>query len=118
VQFWERRDPTPGTARNEFKEEHYRRIAYANTHFGSKIPGSLTARGEIYIKFGPPDEIAHGDRRARQATSFVSSISKPPTQVWIYESPHSVRRFKFVDNCECGEYELVKEPPLYQDIWP
>ena len=56
-QFWLRRDPTPDTVENEFKEEHYRRIAYANEHFASGIPGWKTDRGRIYITYGPPDEI-------------------------------------------------------------
>ena len=56
-QFWLRRDPTPDTAENEFKEEHYRRIAYANERYASGIPGWKSDRGRIYITFGPPDEI-------------------------------------------------------------
>jgi GWxTD domain-containing protein len=56
-QFWLRRDPTPGTSRNKFKEEHYRRIAYANAHFASAIPGWKTDRGHMYIVYGPPDEM-------------------------------------------------------------
>src|SRR2546430_9505337 len=55
--FWQRRDPTPDTVENEFKEEHYRRMAYANEHFAARIPGCKTDRGQMYIKFGPPDEI-------------------------------------------------------------
>src|ERR1041384_1955717 len=55
--FWLRRDPTPDSVENEFKEEHYRRIAYANEHYASGIPGWKTDRGRIYITFGPPDEI-------------------------------------------------------------
>src|SRR6516162_11402263 len=53
-QFWLRRDPSPDSIENEFKEEHYRRIAYANENFASGIPGWKTDRGRIYIKFGPP----------------------------------------------------------------
>src|SRR6187402_2803487 len=56
-QFWLRRDPTPDTAENEYKEEHYRRIAYANERYASGIPGWKTDRGRIYITFGPPAEI-------------------------------------------------------------
>ena len=56
-QFWLRRDPTPDTEENEFKEEHYRRIAYANERYASGIPGWKSDRGRIYITFGPPDEI-------------------------------------------------------------
>src|SRR5580704_13564454 len=55
--FWQRRDPTPDTVENEFKEEHYRRIAYTNERFSSGIPGWRTDRGRIYIMWGPPDEI-------------------------------------------------------------
>src|SRR5260370_40291473 len=55
--FWQRRDPTPDTVENEFKEEHYRRIAYANERFASGIPGWRTDRGRIYIIWGKPDEI-------------------------------------------------------------
>src|ERR1035438_1537370 len=56
-QFWLRRDPTPDTEENEYREEHYRRIAYANDHYASGIPGWKTDRGRIYIMYGPPDEI-------------------------------------------------------------
>src|SRR5882724_3889288 len=55
--FWQRRDPTPDTAENEYKEEHYRRIAYANEHFAAGIPGWKSDRGRIYIVYGPADEI-------------------------------------------------------------
>ena len=47
--FWQRRDPTPDTIENEFKEEHYRRMAYANEHFAAGIPGWKSDRGRIYI---------------------------------------------------------------------
>jgi GWxTD domain-containing protein len=56
-QFWLRRDPSPDSQENDFKEEHYRRIAYANERYASGIPGWKTDRGRIYITFGPPDEI-------------------------------------------------------------
>jgi GWxTD domain-containing protein len=75
-QFWQRRDPTPDTEENEYKEEHYRRIAYANEHFAAGIPGWKTDRGRIYIVYGPADEhrfaslrrhlrAPHGRRRRR-----------------------------------------------------
>src|SRR5580704_7723427 len=56
-QFWLRRDPTPDTPENEYREEHYRRIAYANEHFAAGIPGWKTDRGRIYIIWGPADQI-------------------------------------------------------------
>ncbi len=71
-QFWERRDPTPGTPRNEFKEEHYRRIAYANRHFASSAAGWKTDRGRVYIFYGPPDEIE----------SHPSGAT--PYEIWFY----------------------------------
>src|SRR5438874_10060432 len=55
--FWQRRDPTPDTEENEFKEEHYQRIAYANEHFAAGVPGWRTDRGRIYIVFGKADEV-------------------------------------------------------------
>ena len=55
-EFWRRRDPDPDTDENEFKEEYYERIAYANEHFTSGIPGWKTDRGRIYITYGKPDE--------------------------------------------------------------
>jgi|HubBroStandDraft_1064217.scaffolds.fasta_scaffold267088_1 GWxTD domain-containing protein len=55
--FWESRNPTPGSARNPFKEEHYRRIAYANNHFGAALTGWITDRGRVYIIYGPPDSV-------------------------------------------------------------
>lgn len=86
-QFWLRRDPTPATVQNEFKDEHYRRIAYANEHFSSDVPGWKTDRGRIYIRFGPPDEI----------DSFPSP--SPAREVWGYRfiADHSNVRIEFVD---------------------
>ena len=56
--FWQRRDPTPDTVENEFKEEHYRRMAYANEHFAAGIPGWKTDRGRIYIMYGPAERLS------------------------------------------------------------
>ena len=70
-QFWALRDPTPGTPENEFKEEHYRRMAFANRHFGASKPGWQTARGRMYIKFGPPDEIDSHPQRRRPGRASV-----------------------------------------------
>ena len=75
-QFWLRRDPTPGTLANEFKEEHYRRIAYANQRFttGSGLAGWKTDRGRIYITYGPPDEIeSHSDAHPSEDGNTVTS---------------------------------------------
>ena len=94
--FWLRRDPTPNSIENEFREEHYRRIAYANEHFGSAIPGWKTDRGRIYIMFGPPDEIdAGGDS---------------PQEVWRYrfiEGLGTNVALEFVDATNSGEFHLT-----------
>ncbi len=81
--FWQRRDPTPKTVENEFKEEHYRRIAYANEHYSAAIPGWKTDRGRIYITYGPPDEIEdHGS----------GSTAAAPFQQWRYRYIEGVER--------------------------
>src|SRR6184192_3042372 len=78
--FWQRRDPTPDTVENKFKEEHYRRIAYANEHFAAGIPGWKSDRGRIYIVYGPADEIeshpsvAHMSGRWRREEGLLPPI--------------------------------------------
>jgi GWxTD domain-containing protein len=110
--FWLRRDPTPGTAENEFKEEHYRRIAYANVHFAHEIPGWKTDRGRIYIVYGPPEKIE---------TDLARRSDDPaePAQTWHYQSIPGYGKdidLKFVDVCRCGDYRL--ETPLKNRLMP
>src|SRR6202790_310441 len=86
-QFWLRRDPTPDTVENEFKEEHYRRIAYANQRYASGIPGWKTDRGRIYITYGPPDEIedhSSGGTYQRPLEQGGGTTSVYPFQQWRY----------------------------------
>ena len=74
-QFWQRRNPDPDSAENTYKEEHYRRIAYANEHYASGIPGWKTDRGRIYIMWGPADEVdSHptGGSYQRPSTEEIS----------------------------------------------
>lgn len=100
--FWLRRDPTPGTATNEFKEEHYRRLAFADQHFAGETAGRQTDRGRIYIRNGPPDQIMTGMESGPGG-------AKAPEQVWHYRSgPKTATspEFKFVDACNCGDYQL------------
>jgi GWxTD domain-containing protein len=112
-QFWLRRDPTPGTPQNEFKEEHYRRIGYTNAHYsGDSLPGWKTDRGRIYITFGPPDEI----------DSHPSDAS--PFEEWRYKFIEGVGNdvvVRFVDKDHKGEFRMTtdpngqpKRPPLVQ----
>ena len=104
-QFWLRRDPTPGTPENEFKEEHYRRIAYANEHFSAGIPGWKTDRGRIYITYGPPDE-----KESHPAGNATSAV---PNEQWLYHLIAGVGTnviIEFVDPDKTGEYRMTMDP--------
>jgi GWxTD domain-containing protein len=115
-QFWLRRDPTPDTPENEFKEEHYRRIAYANEHFASGIPGWRTDRGRIYIVYGPPDQIdAHpsGGSFNRPMEEGGGETSTFPFEDWRYRYIEGIGQeinLEFVDPCMCGEFHLTVDP--------
>jgi GWxTD domain-containing protein len=115
-QFWLRRDPTPDTAENEFKEEHYRRIAYANDHYASGIPGWKTDRGRIYITFGPPDEIeSHpsGGSYERPIEEGGGETSTYPFEQWTYrylEGMGNNIMIEFVDTSMSGEYHMTMDP--------
>jgi len=96
--FWSRRNPTPQSSENPYKEEHYRRIGYANTHFAAGVPGWKTDRGRIYIMFGPPDSV-----------DSKLGIS-PPVETWRYACVSGWGRnlvFEFTDQCRCGKYLLT-----------
>jgi GWxTD domain-containing protein len=115
-QFWLRRDPTPDTAENEYKEEHYRRIAYANDHYASGIPGWKTDRGRIYITFGPPDEIeSHpsGGSYNRPMSEGGGETSTFPFEQWRYrylEGMGTNIMLEFVDTTMSGEFHLTMDP--------
>jgi len=114
-QFWLRRDPTPDTAENEFKEEHYRRIAYANEHFAAGIPGWKTDRGRMYIMYGPPDEIeSHpsGGSYDRPQEEGGGTTSTYPFEDWRYRYIEGIGQeviIEFVDPCMCGEYHMTND---------
>jgi len=111
--FWQRRDPTPDTEENEFKEEHYRRIEYANEHFAAGIPGWKSDRGQMYIKFGPADEIeSHpsGGSYDRPMEEGGGSTSTFPFEDWRYRYLEGVGQeviIEFVDTCMCGDYHMT-----------
>jgi GWxTD domain-containing protein len=115
-QFWLRRDPTPDTPENEYKEEHYRRIAYANEHYASGIPGWRTDRGRIYIVFGPPDETdSHPAGGAYQRTPQEGGgeTSTFPFEDWRYRYIEGIGNeviIEFVDSCMCNEYKISLDP--------
>jgi GWxTD domain-containing protein len=119
-QFWQRRDPTPDTEENEFKEEHYRRIAYANEHFSAGRAGWRTDRGRIYIVFGPPDEIeSHpsGGTYDRPLEEGGGETSTYPFEKWRYRYIEGLNTsnkqevwIEFVDTCMCGDYHMTMDP--------
>jgi GWxTD domain-containing protein len=99
-QFWERRNPTPGSAANPFKIEHYRRIVFANQHFSSNLPGWKTDRGRTYIAYGPPDELE-------------VHPTPEPTQQWLYRHIDGIGDrviLDFVDPHRTGDYRLTRDP--------
>ena len=115
-QFWLRRDPTPGTVENEFKEEHYRRIAYANEHFAAYVPGWKTDRGRIYITYGPPDQKEvhpSGGTYTRPASEGGGVITAVPFEQWLYRHIEGVGEnviVEFIDPNRNGEYRMTMDP--------
>jgi GWxTD domain-containing protein len=113
--FWQRRDPTPDTIENEFKEEHYRRIAYANEHFAAGIPGWKSDRGRMYIMYGPADEVdSHpsGGSYERPMEEGGGSTSTYPFEDWRYRYIEGIGQeviIEFVDTCMCGDYHMTMD---------
>jgi GWxTD domain-containing protein len=111
--FWLRRNPNADSPENEYREEHYRRIAYANEHFAAGKPGWRTDRGHIYIAFGKPDDIdSHpsGGNYERTPEEGGGSTSTFPFEVWHYRYLESVGEnieIEFVDTCQCGDYHFT-----------
>jgi GWxTD domain-containing protein len=115
-QFWLRRDPTPDTPENEFREEHYRRIAAANEKFPAGRQGWRTDRGRIYIIWGPPDEIERhptGGYYNRPMEEGGGDTSTFPFEDWHYRNLEGIGQditLEFVDPCICNDYHLTSDP--------
>jgi GWxTD domain-containing protein len=113
--FWRRRDPNPDTEENEYREQYYERIAYANEHFSSGIPGWKTDRGRIYIAWGKPDSIeTHPTGGAYDRPSYEGggSTTTYPFEVWWYRHLDNVGdgiEIEFVDPTGTGEYRLARD---------
>jgi len=114
--FWERRNPNPGSLENEFKEEYYRRIAYANEHYASGIQGWRADRGRIYIMYGPADEVdSHpsGGSYIRPQEEGGGETSTYPWEKWRYRYIDGIGtniELEFVDPTMTGEYHLTMDP--------
>jgi GWxTD domain-containing protein len=115
-EFWRRRDPDPDTDENEFKEEYYERIAYANEHFSSGIPGWKSDRGRIWIMYGKPDEReTHpmGGSYDRPSYEGGGSTTTYPFEIWFYRYLAGVGsgvEIEFVDPTGSGEYRIARNP--------
>jgi GWxTD domain-containing protein len=115
-QFWLRRSSNPDLPDNDFKEEHYRRIAYANEHFASGIPGWKTDRGRMYIMWGPADEVdSHpsGGTYDRPMEEGGGSTSTYPWETWRWRYLEGTGEniiLEFVDPSGSGEYHLTMDP--------
>jgi GWxTD domain-containing protein len=115
-QFWIRRDPDISTAANEFKEEHYRRLAYANERFKSGVPGWKTDRGRIYIIHGDPAEIeSHksGESYYRPSHEGGGLTATYPFEIWRYRYIEGIGNdveLEFVDKSGSGEFRLAVTP--------
>jgi GWxTD domain-containing protein len=115
-QFWLRRDPDPDTDVNEYREDYYQRIAYANEKYTSGIPGWKTDRGRIYIMFGKPDQIeSHpsGGSYNRPIWEGGGTTATYPFEIWWYrylEGVGSDIEIEFVDPSGSGEYRIARSP--------
>jgi len=115
-QFWLRRSSNPDLPENDFKEEHYRRIAYANEHYASGIPGWKTDRGRTYIMWGPPDEVdSHptGGTYDRPMEEGGGSTTTYAWEQWRYRYLEGIGEnveLEFVDPSGSGEYHLTMDP--------
>jgi GWxTD domain-containing protein len=111
--FWLRRNPNPDSPENEFREEHYARIAYANDHFAAGKPGWRTDRGHIYIAYGKPDSIdSHpsGGSYERPMEEGGGNTSTFPFETWHYRYLEGIGDnidIEFVDSCMCGDYHMT-----------
>jgi GWxTD domain-containing protein len=115
-EFWRRRDPDPDTDENEFKEEYYERIAYANEHFASGIPGWKSDRGRIWIMYGKPDEREthpSGGSYDRPSYEGGGNTTTYPFEIWFYRYLAGVGsgvEIEFVDPTGTGEYRIARSP--------
>jgi GWxTD domain-containing protein len=114
--FWRRRDPDPDTDENEYREEYYERIAYANEHFASGVPGWKTDRGRIYIMYGKADEVeTHpmGGSYDRPSYQGGGNTTTYPFEIWFYRYLPGIGsgiEIEFVDPTGSGEYRIARSP--------
>ena len=112
-QFWQRRNPDPESPENTYRDDYYRRIAYANEHYAAGKPGWMTDRGHIYIAYGKPDSTdSHpsGGAYDRPMEEGGGQTSTFPFEVWHYRYLEGIGDnvdIEFVDTCMCGDYHMT-----------
>lgn len=115
-QFWQRRNPDPDSVDNTYKEEHYRRIAYANEHFASGFAGWRSDRGRIYIMYGKPDDLeshTQGETWERPLDQGGGQTSTYAYEDWTYHYIEGIGEnveLEFVDTTGTGEFHLTTDP--------
>lgn len=115
-QFWQRRSPDPYSVENPVREEHYRRIAYANENFASGLPGWKTDRGHIYILWGPPSSTethTAGETYYRPWQEGGGSTSTYAYEIWHYNYLEGIGTgidLEFVDPTGTSQFRLTTDP--------
>jgi GWxTD domain-containing protein len=111
--FWQRRNPSPDSPENTYRDEIYERIAYANEHFAAGKPGWMTDRGHIYIAYGPPDDKdthpSAGEYQRPMDEGGGSTVAYP-FEIWHYRYLEGIGDnidMEFVDTCQCGDYHYT-----------
>ncbi|HTO89135.1 MAG TPA: GWxTD domain-containing protein [Thermoanaerobaculia bacterium] len=118
--YWLKRDPTPGTERNEFREVVLARIKIADQRFGiEKTPGSRTARGYVFVIFGSPahvqDTHAPAPERPRSPASTVGALEGTETlSRWIYDRDRTPRILEAL-GVPSFQVEIMIEPSRHSD---
>ena len=111
--FWQRRNPSPDSPENEYRDEIYARIAYANEHFAAGKPGWMTDRGHIYIAYGAPDDKDQhpsGGEYERPMDEGGGTTAVYPFEVWHYRYIEGIGDnidLEFVDTCQCGDFHYT-----------
>jgi GWxTD domain-containing protein len=105
LEFWEKKDPTPGTQENELMNEYYRRVNFSNQNFSGYLEGWKSDMGMVYILFGPPSDIER----------HPFELQTKPYEVWYYYELN--RTFIFVDESGFGEYRLITPFDYYGSIY-
>jgi GWxTD domain-containing protein len=111
INFWRKRDPTPGTPKNERRESFYGAVAYANREYkegGRKaVPGWRSDRGRIFARYGAPDDVFERQQEG----------NAPPYEVWRYTKGKG-SYYIFADRTGFGAFQLIYSNDLREPGFP